>query len=269
MLTLLLSFLFLLTLNKPFFAQTATPSATINPTPTPLPLTISNIPSQITAGQQFNVVINLHSKLNLSYQFKVYGGVNGDNYSYEVKNGDTWINGYNGAWNSLPQSLTDNNGNCSVELTVRFKTEKTSGTSQLIAKVKESASNNYIVSNSYNIDVIDPPTIPTPTNTPTNIPTPTKIPTLTPTKVPTPTIKLTPTKITKDSELVESTVSAVLDSTEITEITDIPTITPTAGEILGESTKSATKKNFLPLIFIVSGGILLLAPLIASKIKKQ
>ena len=257
-------------LTKTTFAQTATPSATLIPIPTPLSLTISNLPSQITAGQQFNIVLNLHAKINLNYQFKVYGGVNGDNYSYEVKNGDTWTNGYNGAWNSLPQSSTDSNGNSSLELTVRFKTDKTSGTSQLIAKVKESAFNNYIVSNAYSLDVVDPS--PTPINTPvattvlTNSPTLT--PTPTPTKIPTPTIKLTLTPTPKIA-----TISAIIEATETTEATETPTITiiSTSGEILGESisTKSATKKNFLPLIFIVSGGILLLTPLIISKIKKQ
>lgn len=253
-------------LTKTTFAQTATPSATLIPTPTPLPLTISNLPSQITAGQQFNIILNLHAKINLNYQFKVYGGVNGDNYSYEVKNGDTWTNGYNGAWNSLPQSSTDSNGNSSLELTVRFKTDKTSGTSQLIAKVKESALNNYIVSNGYSLDVVDPP--PTPINTPVATIVPTNSPTSTPTKIPTPTIKLTLTPTPKIA-----TVSAIIEPTETTEATETPTITiiPTSGEILGESTstKSAARKNFLPLIFIVLGGILLLTPLIISKIKKQ
>lgn len=262
---LIIIVLFLSFFTKTTFAQTATPSATLIPTPTPLPLTISNLPSQITAGEQFNIILNLHAKLNLAYQFKVYGGVNGDNYSYEVKNGDTWTNGYNGAWSSLPQSSTDTNGNSSLELTVRFKTDKTSGTSQLIAKVKESALNNYIISNSYSLDVVDPP--PTPINTPISTPTPTNTPTniSTLTKIITPTIKLTLTPTPKTA-----TISAILEPTQISEITEIPTITliPTIGEILGESTKSATKKNFLPLIFIILGGILLLTPLIISKIKK-
>jgi len=45
----------------------------------------------------------------------------------------------------------------------------------------------------------------------------------------------------------------------------------TSNQILGDSTKSAksiTKKSFLPLIFIILGGALLLTPLIISKIKK-
>ena len=193
----------------PVLAQTATPSATnaptptIVPTPTPLPLTISGIPSQVTKNQQFSVGLNLHVKANVSYQIKVYGGVNGDNYSIEDQNGDSWINGYNGAWDSLPQIVTDTGGSATPNLNLRFKIDKTSGTCQLTAKIKETASNTYVLSTIYNLDVIDPPlptstptpTVSPPTNTP--IPTATPKPSLTPTTTPTspPTIEPTPTVI--------------------------------------------------------------------------
>jgi len=227
-------------------APTNTPAPTVTsvvtPTLTPVSstLTVSNLPTQVTAGQQFTVTLNLHAKTNLSYQFKVYGGVNSDNYSYEVKNGDTWVNGYNGAWDSLPQSSTGADGNSSFGLTVRFKTNETSGTSQLIAKVKEAASNSFLVSSSYTIDVIDP----SPTSKPTN--------TITPTPTPTPTTTLTP----------------------IPEATPTDSTSSLLGNILGATSPEASKSsasfkstNLLPLIFIISGGILLATPLIISKLK--
>jgi len=257
------------------FAQTATPSATsiptpsFIPTPTPFPLTISNLPSQVTSGQQFNLTLNLHAKVNLSYQFKVYGGVNGDNYSYEIQNGGTWINGYNGAWDSLPQFSTDTSGNSTLGLTVRFRTDKSSGTSQLVAKVKETASNVYITSGNYSLDVIDPsPTPIPPTNTPvpptntstppTNTPyPPTSTPTPTPVATETPLPTITPTLVNTPTELpVNQTFSSITDVLG----------TSTSAAV---STASSSLSNLLPLIFIVAGGILLATPLIVSQIKTK
>ena len=86
-----------------FIALAATPSATIIPIPTPIPLTISFLPQQVTKGQTFSATLNIQAKTNQNYQFKIYGGVNGDNYSIDIQNGDDWINGYNGAWDSLPK----------------------------------------------------------------------------------------------------------------------------------------------------------------------
>lgn len=256
-------------------AQTATPTATLaptpsfTPTPTPLPLTINNLPSQITSGQQFNLTLNLRAKLNLSYQFKVYGGVNGDNYSYEVENNGNWINGYNGAWDSLPQASTDSSGNASFGLTVRFRTDKNSGTSSLVAKVKETLANTYITSSNYNLDVIDPSPTPmptstsTPTSTPTAVPTPTDLPTNTPTIIPTSSIIPTVTSFSTVTPPPEDTPANSPADQTFSSVTDVLG-TSTSAPV---STESSSLSNFLPLIFIIVGGILLATPLIISQIK--
>ncbi len=256
----------------PVIAQTATVSATIIPTvitptnipptitpqPTPLPLTITNIPSQVTKGQEFSLNLNLHTKANQSYQLKVYGGVNGDNYSIEVQNDTNWINGYNGSWDSLPQVITDNDGNSNFPLKLRFKIDKTSGTSQLIAKIKETTKNSYILSSTYNLEVIDPPPpTSTPTDippTPTNTPMPTSIP---PTIPPTPTITSIPTITIAPT--IEPIVSQIIPSTTI-----LPKITlaPPA------STSTTTKTDFLPHILVGAGSLLLLVPLLIAKLGK-
>jgi len=90
-----------------------------------------------------------------------------------------------------------------------------------------------------------PPTTPTPTSTP--------IPTLTLTLTPTPT--LTP-------------ISSITLTPTSEEITNNPTPV-SESMVLGETTTgSDIKNNFLPLILIIGGGILLLSPLIITKIKK-
>ena len=231
----------------PVLAQTATPSATPTATPTPLPLTISNLPSQITKGDEFTLTVNLHAKSSTVYYFKIYGGV-GENYSIEVKNNDNWINGYNGSWDAMPSATTDSNGNNSQDLILRFKTDKTSGTSQLVAKVKDSTTNNYLLSSTYNLDVVDPAS-PTSTPTPTQTP-PTATPTTKPTTIPT----ATPTSLPSVSPSNQPT------NQLIENIVDTPT-----NQVLGVSqTNTPTPTASIALVSI--GSILLLVPLVIAKL---
>lgn len=90
----------------------------------------------------------------------------------------------------------------------------------------------------------------TPTPTPTLTSTPT--PTFTPTPTLTPTLIPSVTLIPTIEELLE-------------------TITPTSEPmVLGETTTgSDIKKNYLPLILIIGGGVLLISPLIITKLKKS
>lgn len=104
------------------------------------------------------------------------------------------------------------------------------------------------------------PTIP-PTLTSTPIPTPTNTPAPTPTPDlnryqaptgPTPSVIMAPTS----KENTPTPISS-------------PTLTPSSeGMVLGIDDNQPPKKNFLPMIFIVLGGILLITPVIITKIKK-
>jgi len=91
---------------------------------------------------------------------------------------------------------------------------------------------------------------------------------------PAPTIKPTATptvdlnRYDGSNQTTVTPVNEPITQTDDDEIVDDPT--PTSSPILGETTEvTKTKRNYLPLIFIISGGILLLTPLIITKIKKQ
>lgn len=101
-------------------------------------------------------------------------------------------------------------------------------------------------------------------------------PTLTPTLIhtPTPTIKITPTAIPTDRNLYQldesATASAVFTPTDETSYYITPTISATpisSSLVLGQTTTA--KKKYLPLIFIASGGSLLVSPLLIDKFKKK
>jgi hypothetical protein len=100
-------------------------------------------------------------------------------------------------------------------------------------------------------------------NSATPIPTSSPTAAATITSTPTPDLnRYQPSpEATADSALSVSSPDSISDSNTPTE-----TPTPTTGSVLGE-TASSIKTNFLPLIFIVSGGMLLLSPLVITKIK--
>lgn len=96
----------------------------------------------------------------------------------------------------------------------------------------------------------------------------------TPTFTPTPTKSLSPTptpdqgKYTPDES---ATASAIIDPINITSPSITPTTnpTPTNSVSFTETNSSKPQKRYLPLIFIISGGCLLVSPLAINKIKKQ
>lgn len=219
------------------------------------------LPTNMIVGDEFTVTFTVNSiNIGTIYHYKVVGDDNAD-------------------LSTLPNtSCSSNYENCEsltittdkiATATAKTRLNTSTGSDNIKVRIAQSDKHSSTYDSSFITILSLTPTstpIPTPTLTPT--PTPTKIPTITPTptKIPTPTIKITPTKIP-----TEATISAILEPTQIPEVTETPTVmaTPTSGETLGDATQSATKKNFLPLIFIVLGGILLLTPLIISKIKKQ
>lgn len=101
-------------------------------------------------------------------------------------------------------------------------------------------------------------------------PTNTIIPTITPTK----TFTSTSTPILErnlyTTDAASTAAAIFIPIEEDIFLSPTPTTAPTtsiSGQILGQ--KSTNKKNFLPLFFILSGGTLLLSPLIFNKIKKK
>ena len=88
----------------------------------------------------------------------------------------------------------------------------------------------------------------------------------------------TPTKITSPTPTADqgkynptdtATESAIIEPLEESSfVTSSPTTVPVNGSILGDDVTNTTKKNYLPLILIISGGLLLTSPVIISKLKK-
>ena len=121
------------------------------------------------------------------------------------------------------------------------------------------------------IPTIVPTLVPTATSTPTPNPTPT--PTVKPTA--TPLVVKTPTPTTTNNKnlykLDESaTASAVFTPIEESDAYITPVITPNpiSSNLILDDTPTI-KKRYLPLIFIVSGGSLLVTPLLIDKFKKK
>ncbi len=92
-----------------------------------------------------------------------------------------------------------------------------------------------------------------------------------PTSTPIPTNTLTPTpdqsKFTSSDTATESAIIEPSQGSSF--ITPEITTIPTKGEVLGDDITNSTQKNYLPLILIISGGLLLTSPIIISKLNKK
>lgn len=235
---------------------------------------INSVPDVITAGTTFPISFTVNeASSSASYYYKFFGGV--DNDVYKITNNSDLS--YSSSWSNFPQIILNPTSENIFNGYAFIKPDVQTGTLNLkirIALTTDTSTKLGATSPAFSIEVVAvPPPTSTPTPNPTNVPTPTNIPTPTPTKIPTLTPTLTPTKIptpTLTPIPIEATISAVLEPIEITE-SPIITLIATSNQIISDSTKGAkntTKKTFLPLIFIILGGVLLLTPLIISKIKK-
>ena len=245
-------------------------------------VTLNNVPSSITIGESFPVSFILStSSTSPSFHYKIVGlGVT----LITIPDSDC-----SSSYNNCPEiNIGESgiaNGTAYAKITVI--------TSQIsvLVRVAESISHYATSSQSQIISTYVVPTpsetptpmptyvptnTPTPTNTPqpsnTPIPTPTNTPTLTPTVTPTKTPS--PTPIPTDTPLPVLTPVIEPTSTEYAEVSanNIQQSSSTLGNILGAGNSEASSSsspiaNLLPLIFIISGGILLAAPLVISKIK--
>jgi hypothetical protein len=96
-------------------------------------------------------------------------------------------------------------------------------------------------------------------------------PTATPTSAntPTPTPTIDQGKYTNSDTATESAIVEPSNESSFITPSPVPTVTSNSGSILGDDDSStSTQKNYLPLILIIAGGLLLTSPLIISKLKK-
>lgn len=220
--------------------STPVPASTSTPTPTtgPISITIDNIPSSASLGNTFTIrfIIN-NATPNTDYYVKAYGGINDDNYCLETQSGTSWY-GYGGNWDNMPKFKSDIGGSINQLLFVRSKTDKEVGQYKVKVKIKDQTESEikYITITKF---VPSPtPTIPEPTPTTEFIPTPEPLSTNPP-----------------EATSVES--DSVLGTSNENDLA--PNITPIK--------KSKSSGNIISIILISAGGVLLLAPLIISKIR--
>ncbi len=253
-------------------------------------LTITNTTGIIVTGDQFTIS---YSTAGLTsgdiYYIKAYGGVDPStsqiytiNGSQQLASSTSWTNfptltiGDNGIYSGTINAIAPGiSGNVSLKLRLALVSDTT----------------KQVDANSTTLNIIAPtPTlVPTSTLTPTPIPTSTPLPTNTPsptpvntnTPVPTNTSTLTPTPTNKPTTIPTATTAPWPTDTPLPELTPIndpipsaiiggpPALTPTnAPSVLSVSTTTKSFASYLPLIFIVTGGVLLLIPLILTKIRK-
>lgn len=84
----------------------------------------------------------------------------------------------------------------------------------------------------------------------------------------TPTISLTTTPTPQEIPSIEPTPIITNSPTTTNEAEGSSNISSSSGLVLGDSDTNSTKQNFLPIILIFGGAVLLLSPLIISKLKK-
>lgn len=220
-------------------------------------VTINNIPDTNILGDNFSVDFSVaNADIGSSFYYKVFGGIGDNTSSIQTFNNNNYLN-YTSSWVDFPILAISTS---SANFTAYGKAINSSGLYNIRIRIaKISNTSTKYDSEAKTIDIIGPtPTqIPTPVP-PTNVPTPTSVPTLKPTNTPTPTktpsisptIILTPTEIPTP----EPTQEIILSPTnEVPSITDVPK-------------NKNQSKNFIPIILIGFGALLLFVPLFFSKI---
>jgi hypothetical protein len=233
-------------------------------------LLITVAPLNAVAGTSFPVTFIVeNSDPSTSYHYKFFGGP-GDSKTQIQTDTNLFYTGT--AWENFPTFTTDATGKSAIAGYAYIKSDSSAGVYSLFVKLDSGVSSPAYI-NTITVSAAPTPTptntpTPTPTPTPTNTPTPTPTVTPTPTKIPTATPTVDLNRYTASADATASAINDPIDNGIVEE--EVPTDKPTSvvTQILGDTSEvSTTKQNFLPLIFIISGGLLLLSPLIITKIK--
>lgn len=264
---------FTLIFNQPVFGQSDSPTPTVTPTPTsttitPTPTFTQNpyltevVPNPSTGFEWVEIYNPNNTKINLS------GWIIGDSTSSNrktISNLEISPNSY--ATFEITSSILNNNdsdyaelwnGNNSISRAPsypsnigNFSWSRQSENNWCATNSSKNSSNNSCI---------------TPTSTATSTPAPTPTSTVTPTKASTitPTVTLSPTPTKQPTPTLE--VAPTLEPTNIPDPM-VQGAQVTSAEAIG-SNDSKPKGNNLGIIFIVTGGLLLLSPLIITKIQQ-
>jgi hypothetical protein len=224
---------------------------------------INNISDTNILGDNFSVDFSVaNGDIGSSFYYKVFGGISDNTSSIQTFNNNNYLN-YTSSWADFPILAISTS---SANFTAYGKANNSAGLYNIRIRIaKISNTSTKYDSEAKTIDIIGPTPTQIPTSIPpTNVSTPTLVPTLKPTNTPTPTkiptSVLSPTKIstssssTTDTPTPEPTQEIILSPTnETSDITDIPK-------------NQNQAKNFIPIVLIGFGALLLFVPLFFSKI---
>lgn len=224
-------------------------------------VSIVDFPENIIAGEVFKVTFSVSDNIVNSYHYKVVG--DGNNEVVTQPN-TSCASSYENCENINIATDSANIATASAKLNL------VSGTYKIKIRIAQSdkhtsTSNSDIVS----INSVLPSPTPTiePTSTPTLTPTKTPSSTPTPKITSTPTIKTTPTSTSTPRVTITPTSDLTPTPTNNEIIEPSPTSEPS---VLGDVSTSNNnpKKNYLGIIFISLGGLLLLSPLFINKLQQ-
>lgn len=234
---------------------------------------IENISDSVVLGENFSVGFSVsNADIGSSFYYKVFGGIDDNTSSIQNFYNSNYLN-YTSSWADFPILVISTNSANLATAFGRVNNNSSSGIYNIRLRIaKTSNTSSKYDSEIKNIDIIAPSPTPTeipPSNTPTPNPTstPTSTPTLSNTPTPKPTITPTPTKISSPIPTIEPSVNPepIEEILGATDVLNEPTIIPTEAKNEVQTNNSVLK--FLPTFLIVLGSLLLLTPLVLSKIK--
>lgn len=260
--------MFLLVLLVLLFIQKTNYTFAIS-SPVPV-VTINNISDNSLAGNNFSLDFTINNlQIGDSFYYKIFGGVSDNTSSVQTFHNSNYLN-YTSSWVDFPTiAAGDTNP---ITITAIGRVNNSIGTNNIrirIAKISNTSSKYD--SESKIIDIIAPtPTlVPTlvPTSIPTSIPSVTQVPTRVPTSVPTNTPLPTKIIITPTTFISPTiTISPSIEPTIISEPSVLGIEITLAENISGPK---KPKKISFAVILMISGGLLLLSPLLVSKLQRQ
>lgn len=245
----------------------------------------------ITIGNTFPIIFTIiDATPNTLYNFKFYGGQQGDDYSIQTYNQNTdeyLATDHN--WSQMPSFYTNSSGYARVEGIAYISWDKNYCSDfnddcyylfiKIINSNDESDSNLFFQKIIVLSDLTSTPIPPTPTQI--IIPTSTPIPTIIPQLISSttdnrrPTIDITPTPTPNPK--IFGTITFATDSATPTNIESLvfnsessssTFIETGSNPVIENKTNPLPKiRNFIPLILISLGGLSLIVPFLISKIK--
>lgn len=234
------------------------PSSTFAISNTVPTVVINNISDSSMVGDSFPVEFTIsNAEIGSSYHYKIFGGIDKNTSSLQTFYNSGYLN-YTSGWVDFPILVVGDTN--PIIVAANGRANNLAGTYNVRVRIaKVSTTSAKYDSDFKTIDIVAP----SPTSIPATI-VPTQKPTVTPTKIPTLVPTSIPTAVPTDIVYtIEPTIEpTIVNEPEVlsAEVSSVDIISPD---------KSKSKSNSLGVIFIFIGGLLLLTPLLITKIKSK